>query len=129
MRFFKSVLLLCLLAVAGHAQTSNLWRPRPNPTPPPCPQIRQFYNLSGAFQQIDCNGIVTTISAGSALQAPGANGFVVRTALNTTVARTFQGTVNRISITNPTGSGGDPTFDIGSTVATSGANLSFFAST
>lgn len=129
MRFLKSVFLLCLLAVAGHAQTSNIWRPQPNPTPPPCPQIRQFYNVSGSFQQIDCNGVITTISAGANLQDPGANGFVVRTAINTTVARTLQGTVNRITIINPTGASGDPTFDIGSTVATSGNNLSFFAAT
>jgi hypothetical protein len=129
MRFVQSFLLLCLLAVAGQAQTSNLWRPQPNPTPPPCPQIRQFYNVSGSFQQIDCNGVVTSIGSGSSMQDPGANGIVVRTSLNTTVARTLQGTVNRIVVTNGDGVAGPPTLDVGSTVATSGANLSFFSST
>src|SRR5262249_49926238 len=60
---------------------------------------------------------------------PGANGFVVRTSPNITTARTLQGTLNRITITNPDGVGGNPVIDIGSTVATSGNNLSFFSST
>lgn len=121
--------LIALLSAGAFAQTSNLWRPQPNPTPPPCPQIRQFYNVSGAFQQIDCNGVITTISSGANLQDPGANGIVVRTAVNTTVARTLVGTANRIVITNPDGVAGAPTIDVGSTVATSGNNLSFFAAT
>jgi hypothetical protein len=131
-RFLRLLGLIVLLSSGAFAQISNpafLWRPQPNPAPPPCPRIRQFYNLSGTFQQIDCNGVITTISNLSSLQDPGANGFLVRTAPNITTARTLQGTVNRINITNPDGVAGPPTFDIGSTVATSGANLSFFAVT
>lgn len=39
---------------------------------------------------------------------PSVNGFNVRTAANTAVARTFQGTANEISITNGSGVSGDP---------------------
>ena len=129
MRFIQLLLLFCLLAAGAQAQTSNLWRPQPNPTPPPCPQIRQFYNVSGSFQQVDCNGVVTTISAGANLQDPGANGILARTAVNTTAARTLTGTANRIVITNGNGVPGNPTFDIGANVATNANNLSFFAAT
>lgn len=131
MKLTRLLGLIILLSSGAFAQISNpafLWRPQPNPAPPPCPRIRQFYNLSGTFQQIDCNGVITTISNLSSLQDPGANGFVVRTSPNITTARTLTGTLNRIVIVNGDGSA-NPVFDIGSSVATSGNNLSFFSST
>lgn len=120
---------MALLSAGAFAQTSNLWRPQPNPTPPPCPQIRQFYNISGSFQQIDCNGVITTISAGANLQDPGANGMLARIAVNTTAARTITGTAGRITVADGNGLAGNPTIDIGANVATSSNNLSFFAAT
>lgn len=55
---------------------------------------------------------------GSGVADPGANGVMVRTALNTTTARTLTGTANRITITNGDGTAGNPTFDIGTDVVT-----------
>lgn len=45
------------------------------------------------------------------LQDPGANGIVVRTALDTTTARTLQAGSTKISISNPDGVAGNPSID------------------
>lgn len=58
----------------------------------------------------------------SGLVDPGSNGIVVRTALNTTTARTLTGTVNRITITNGSGIAGNPTVDISSSYIAAIAN-------
>jgi len=50
---------------------------------------------------------------------PGANGFMDRTALNTSSARTLTGTANKITITNG-GGGGNPTFTIADALDLSG---------
>lgn len=69
---------------------------------------------------LSCTGrvCVITTSGTAGLNDPGANGVVVRTALNTTTARTLTGTANRITITNGSGVSGNPTFDIGTDVVT-----------
>lgn len=54
--------------------------------------------------------------AGSGLGDPGANGVVVRTALNTTTNRIITGTGSNISVTNGDGVSGNPTIDVGSAV-------------
>lgn len=55
--------------------------------------------------------IVVVAYSGSGLPDPGSSGIVVRTALNTTVARTIaEGTV-RIEVTNGDGVAGNPTID------------------
>ncbi len=60
---------------------------------------------------------------GGGLGDPGANGVVVRTALNTTVARTITGTTSNITVTNGDGVAGNPTLDLGATaVQTDQAN-------
>src|SRR4030095_12582381 len=64
----------------------------------------------------DGGGQVTLTIGSSGLADPGANGYVVRTALNTTAPRTLTGTANRITITNGDGSVGNPVFDVGSLV-------------
>jgi hypothetical protein len=87
-------------------------------------------NTVGVKSLIGIGGIVITEQAntvtldgssisggGGGMTDPGANGFLVRTALNTTAARTLTGTTNRITITNTTG-GGNPVFDIGTDVVT-----------
>jgi hypothetical protein len=69
------------------------------------------------------------VLSGEGIVDPGTNGYLVRTAVNTAVTRTLTGTANRIVIVNGDGQGGNSVFDIGSTVATSGNNLSFFSAT
>lgn len=59
--------------------------------------------------------LMGSIAAGGpsgGLADPGANGYVVRTLLGTTIARTLQGASGVISITNPTGVSGDSLFDL-----------------
>lgn len=47
--------------------------------------------------------------ADGAMPDPGANGIMVRTALNTTAARTITGTTNQINVSNGNGVSGNPT--------------------
>lgn len=72
---------------------------------------------------------LNAVLTGQGIIDPGANGYLVRTSLNTSVARNLVGTANRIVVTNGDGQGGNSVFDIGAQVATSGNNLSFFSST
>lgn len=55
-------------------------------------------------------------SGGGGMADPGANGILVRTALNVTANRTLTGTTNRITITNGDGVAGNPTFDYGTNI-------------
>jgi hypothetical protein len=71
------------------------------------------------FDNPGANRVDVTISAtggggggGGDLGDPGANGIVVRTALNTTVARTLTGTANQIVATNGSGVSGNPTISL-----------------
>lgn len=59
-----------------------------------------------------------------ALADPGSNGFLDRTAVGTTIARTLTGTTNRIVVTNG-GGGGVPTFDLGSLAVVTNASATF----
>ena len=54
--------------------------------------------------------------SGSGMADPGSNGIVVRTALNTTTARTITGTSNKITITDGNGVSGNPTINVGSDI-------------
>lgn len=54
---------------------------------------------------------------GGGMADPGANGIVVRTALNTTAARTLTGVANRTTITNADGTAGNPTVDVSAAYA------------
>lgn len=53
----------------------------------------------------------------SALEALGSTGLAARTATDTWAQRTITGTANHISVTNGNGVSGNPTLDIGSSVA------------
>jgi len=55
---------------------------------------------------------------GGSLGDPGSNGFVVRTALDTTLARTIAGTANLIVVTNGDGVAGNPIINVGANVCT-----------
>lgn len=60
------------------------------------------------------------VAATSVVADPGANGVMVRTAANTTTARTLTGTANEITIADGTGVSGNPTFSLSSTFDISG---------
>ena len=67
---------------------------------------------------------VPPASSGGGLSDPGANGVVVRTALNTTTARTITGTANQITVSNGNGVSGNPTIDVGANVILSSGSYS-----
>ena len=55
----------------------------------------------------------TLFSASTGLLDPGSNGIVIRTALNTTIARSIvAGTCGRIEVTDGDGVAGNPTVDV-----------------
>lgn len=64
--------------------------------------IGTFNNLT-----VNAKGLVTAASNINYLTDPSTNGILVRTSLNTTVTRTFNGVNNQTSITNPDGTVGD----------------------
>lgn len=74
---------------------------------------------------VTCPGGVVTINGtpitpGAGLPDPGSNGYVVRTALNTTTARTFQNGTG-ITVTNGTGVAGNTSFSLTNTAVTPGS--------
>lgn len=93
------------------------------------------FNLTGAIGAVESHSLLSNLSADDHLQyfnitrgdaryqlkdttlsglasLDTTAGLVCQTATDTFTKRTLQGTTNRISISNPTGSGGDPTIDI-----------------
>ena len=58
--------------------------------------------------------------SGTGLGDPGANGIVVRTALNVTTNRTITGTTNEITVSNGDGVSGNPTLSFPATINLSG---------
>jgi len=66
----------------------------------------------------------TPIVPGAGLPDPGANGYVVRTALNTTAARTLTGTAGQIGVTNGTGAAGNSVFSLVNTTVVAGSYTS-----
>lgn len=63
---------------------------------------------------------VTGHASLEAIVALGPSGFPALTDTDTWAIRSLQGTTNRIVVVNPSGVGGDPTFDVGSDVYVSG---------
>lgn len=70
---------------------------------------------NGYTFSVNTDGTTTFVPAGG-FSDPGGNGYVVRTALNTSINRTLTGTSNRITITNGDGSSGNPVFNVGSDI-------------
>lgn len=92
--------------------------------PGSCTSYGQLYfdtDASSGGKLYYCNGATYEQVAGSGtgMADPGGNGFVDRTALNTTAARTLTGTANEIGVTNG-GGGGNPVFSIAATFDISG---------
>jgi hypothetical protein len=95
-----------ILPLANGGTNQSSW------TPGRCVQV----NAGGTA--LESAGAACGSGGSGGLGDPGANGIVVRTALDTTTARVITGTANRISVTNGDGVGGNPTLDIGSDVLT-----------
>lgn len=74
----------------------------------------------GSLLSVSATGLQAASSILNALASslPGSTGFVVQTSDATFVDRVLQGTANRIVISNGSGVGGVPTFDVGSNVFT-----------
>jgi hypothetical protein len=60
------------------------------------------------------------LSGSGGVADPGSNGFMARTALNTSAARTITVTTGELVVTNPTGAAGNPNFGLASTAVTPG---------
>lgn len=66
--------------------------------------------------------------ANGAMPDPGANGIMVRTALNTDVARTITGTTNQVNVSNGNGVSGNPVLSLPQSIHT-GASPTFAGQT
>lgn len=77
----------------------------------------QFPAIGGTFQPLDAD--LTAVAA-----LPATAGFLSRTGADAFSARTLTGTTNQVSITNGSGSGGDPVFSLPQSINT-GATVQF----
>lgn len=71
-------------------------------------------------RQVTVNGVPLVIVPGGGLSDPGSNGYVVRTALNTTTARSFAVGVG-LTLTNGTGVTGNTSYALANTAVTPGS--------
>lgn len=77
--------------------------------------------VAGSNVTITTNAGTDTITiaasgGGGGMADPGANGVMVRTALDTSTARTITGTANEITVTNGDGVSGNPTLSLPATI-------------
>ena len=106
-KFFDVSLARTLRTITGDTGTFTV--DEPNDT----------LSLTGAGGlTVDISGGTITLDASAvALNDPGANGIVVRTAPNTTTARSLVAPTEGITITNPDGVAGNPTFVLANDLA------------
>lgn len=76
----------------------------------------QTSNSGKVLQTDGTNSSWQTVSGGGGMADPGANGIMVRTALDTSTARTITGTSNEISVADGTGVSGNPTLSLPATI-------------
>ncbi len=76
--------------------------------------------ITSGYLGVDASGYVKVITTPGGMPDPGANGVVVRTALNTTTARTITGTANEITVADGNGVSGNPTLSLSSTFSVAG---------
>ena len=137
--FIVAVAVILLCAALTRAQQRYV-RPELIPLPPPMqfidrilrpcgsgatPFVSAIAAADGDFDITTCTGRSVTINgtpitSGAGLPDPGSNGYVVRTALNTDVARTFQNGTG-ITVTNGTGVAGNTSFSLNNTAVTAGS--------
>ncbi len=79
-------------------------------------EIELYFEVCGIEGVTPLSIIIPPTSGNDMLNDPGSNGLVVRTALDTTVARIFVGTPNEIDVTNPDGVSGAPSWRLSSTL-------------
>lgn len=111
------VAALMIMPVIVHGQSgASLWKIVSNKVAPVSNswglQVPSLNSSGTKCLQVDNTGTVSAYSAGCAtggITDPGSNGWLVRTALNTVVARTFSAGTG-ISITNTNGVSGNPVF-------------------
>ena len=85
--------------------------------PGACTIPGQIWVKSDTGALYGCNGSTfAPAGSGAALGDPAANGLVVRTASNTTTARTLAGTANEVTVTNGDGVAGAPTIALAATL-------------
>lgn len=133
------VILLFLFTTHASGQTGRV-RYDLIPLPPPMqfidrilrpcgsgatPFVSAIAASDGDFDITTCVGRSVTINGspitpGGGLADPGTNGYVVRTAFNTTGARTFQNGTG-ITVTNGTGVAGNTSFSLANTAVTPGS--------
>lgn len=119
----RVLILIALVSVAAQAQfIDRIVRPCSGST------TRGIVQVTTTDIEINpCTGGVVTINGvpisggGGGLPDPGSNGYVVRTALNTTAARTLTGTANQIAVTNGTGAAGNSVFSLVNTTVAAGS--------
>ncbi len=131
--------LVSLCSLTGQAQTteSRYVRAELIPLPAPMQFVDRILRPCGGtatgsvivtttnINMVPCPGGSVTINGtpitpGAGLPDPGSNGYVVRTALNTVAARTFQNGTG-ITVVNGTGVAGNTSFNLNTTAVTPGS--------
>jgi hypothetical protein len=120
--------------VAATIFSDSIGTPKANPFVANADGGWNFWAASGSYDvQFSGQGITTPFTLfgffipDPAITAPlpdtGANGYVVRTGLSTTVARTLTGTANEISVSNGTGAAGNSVFSIPAALTFTGKTI------
>lgn len=108
-----------------------LFTPKANPFVADSTGYWGFFAEEGSYDvQFSGAGIPSPFSllnwrilATAGIPDPGSNGIIVRTALNTVVARTIQGTTSEIIVTNGNGVAGNPTISLSSFLEFTGKTI------
>lgn len=121
-------------AVLATIFSDSIGTPKANPFVADSDGEWDFWAASGSYDvQFSGQGITTPFTLfgffipdpaiTAPLPDPGSNGYVVRTGLQTTVARTLTGTVNEITITNGTGVAGNSVFSLPTSLTFTGKTI------
>lgn len=114
--------------------SDSIGTPKANPFVADSDGEWDFWAASGSYDiQFSGQGITTPFtlfgffipdpSITAPLPDPGSNGYLVRTALQTVVARTLTGTANEISVSNGTGAAGNSVFSLPASLTFTGKTI------